>query len=239
MKNGSISFALTVVNIFCIWVAGILMFRLKEVAPIKTKNTFWTRDLRTAREANREQKVFAGADAKILQDGLKAALKLQATRGDDGSRRPRSKKEVAGGTPSGYAPNPLESQLTMSTTSMLRRRREEGGGQGGTGEGSGLLGLFVREKDAGAAVNGETYLTDTDDDVTSSTGSAGDLLKEVRFQGLENMADLLFDNVDEVDGDEEGLFLDELFETSATYSGSSGTSGVDHKEIALSIRGSR
>jgi len=77
VKCGSISFALTVVNICCIWVSGICMFRLKEVAPVKTKNTFWTRDLKTARDANREQKVWKGADAKVLQDGLKVALKVR------------------------------------------------------------------------------------------------------------------------------------------------------------------
>ena len=210
------------------------MFRLKEVAPIKTKNTFWTRDLRTAREANREQKVFAGADAKVLQDGLRAALKLQASKGGDKASRPNAKRQVQGG--SGYAPSPLESQLTMSTASMLRRG--EGGANAAAeqraGGGMGLLGLFVREKDARGADN---YLTDNDDDITSSTGSAGDLLKEVRFQGLENMADLLFDDVDEVDGDEEGFFLEDLFETSKTYTGSE--RGIDHKEIALSIRGGR
>jgi uncharacterized membrane protein len=31
--HGSISFALTAVNIICIWVSGIIMFEIKEVVP--------------------------------------------------------------------------------------------------------------------------------------------------------------------------------------------------------------
>ncbi|GMH81061.1 hypothetical protein TL16_g08812, partial [Triparma laevis f. inornata] len=42
MNCGTISFLLTVVNILCIWASGVMMFRLKEVAPVKDKNTFWS-----------------------------------------------------------------------------------------------------------------------------------------------------------------------------------------------------
>lgn len=41
---GSISLALTIVNIGAIYVSGCLMFRLKEVAPLKDKQAFWERD---------------------------------------------------------------------------------------------------------------------------------------------------------------------------------------------------
>ena len=41
---GGISLALTIVNIGAIYLAGCLMFRLKEVAPLKDKQAFWERD---------------------------------------------------------------------------------------------------------------------------------------------------------------------------------------------------
>jgi len=44
LKLGGISLALTVVNIGAIYVAGCLMFRLKEVAPLAEKQAFWQRD---------------------------------------------------------------------------------------------------------------------------------------------------------------------------------------------------
>ena len=37
---GGISFALTAINIICIWVSGHDMFEIKEVAPTKQKNAF-------------------------------------------------------------------------------------------------------------------------------------------------------------------------------------------------------
>eukprot|EP00544_Gedaniella_sp_CCMP2646_P013435 CAMPEP_0202486120 /NCGR_PEP_ID=MMETSP1361-20130828/4767_1 /ASSEMBLY_ACC=CAM_ASM_000849 /TAXON_ID=210615 /ORGANISM="Staurosira complex sp., Strain CCMP2646" /LENGTH=681 /DNA_ID=CAMNT_0049115173 /DNA_START=176 /DNA_END=2221 /DNA_ORIENTATION=+ len=52
---GAISFALTVVNIVCIWFSGMAMFTLKEVAPLKKKNAFWERDLKVARRINRRE----------------------------------------------------------------------------------------------------------------------------------------------------------------------------------------
>ena len=45
LRIGAISFALTVINILCIWIAGMFMFAVKEVAPSKEKSTFWTRDI--------------------------------------------------------------------------------------------------------------------------------------------------------------------------------------------------
>ena len=35
---GGVSFALTAINILCIWVSGIVMFEIKEVAPTKEKS---------------------------------------------------------------------------------------------------------------------------------------------------------------------------------------------------------
>ena len=46
---GGISFALTVINILCIWLSGLVMFEIKEVAPAENKNAFWAKDLKIAR----------------------------------------------------------------------------------------------------------------------------------------------------------------------------------------------
>eukprot|EP00602_Paraphysomonas_sp_CaronLab_P002994 CAMPEP_0185032222 /NCGR_PEP_ID=MMETSP1103-20130426/20149_1 /TAXON_ID=36769 /ORGANISM="Paraphysomonas bandaiensis, Strain Caron Lab Isolate" /LENGTH=662 /DNA_ID=CAMNT_0027568037 /DNA_START=53 /DNA_END=2041 /DNA_ORIENTATION=+ len=49
---GGISLALTVVNIGAIYVSGLLMFKIKEVAPIKNKTAFWQRDIKVSRRIN-------------------------------------------------------------------------------------------------------------------------------------------------------------------------------------------
>ena len=38
LSIGGVSFALTAINILCIWVSGIVMFEIKEVAPTKEKS---------------------------------------------------------------------------------------------------------------------------------------------------------------------------------------------------------
>ncbi|GBG29488.1 Hypothetical Protein FCC1311_057092 [Hondaea fermentalgiana] len=46
------SLLLTLANIACIWVAGILMFKLKEVVPLDHKSAFWTDDVPNTRAYN-------------------------------------------------------------------------------------------------------------------------------------------------------------------------------------------
>lgn len=70
---GGISFALTVLNIFCIWIAGLLMFGIKEVAPTKEKNAFWARDLKVAAELNQSPNP-APINVSVLQQGLQTAM---------------------------------------------------------------------------------------------------------------------------------------------------------------------
>ncbi len=38
VQIGVVSFALTAINILCIWLSGIVMFEIKEVAPTKEKS---------------------------------------------------------------------------------------------------------------------------------------------------------------------------------------------------------
>jgi uncharacterized hydrophobic protein (TIGR00271 family) len=69
---GGISFALTLINIVCIWLSGIFAFKLKEVAPLKEKNAFWKTDLKEYREHKDKD-----ADINVINDGIAAAIELR------------------------------------------------------------------------------------------------------------------------------------------------------------------
>ena len=71
-NTGAISFALTLVNILCIWLAGTFTFWLKEVVPLTEKNAFWTDDLQEYRKHKGED-----TDLDVLNDGIQAALEMQ------------------------------------------------------------------------------------------------------------------------------------------------------------------
>ena len=69
---GGISFALTLINIVCIWLSGIFAFKLKEVAPLKEKNAFWKTDLKEYREHKDKD-----TDINVINDGIAAAIELR------------------------------------------------------------------------------------------------------------------------------------------------------------------
>lgn len=69
-----ISFALTMLNIVCIWVSGILMFQIKEVAPARAKSAFWSRDIKVARAI---QKGSKDVDLEVIKEGLQEAIKKE------------------------------------------------------------------------------------------------------------------------------------------------------------------
>ncbi|KAH8338169.1 hypothetical protein KR059_010600, partial [Drosophila kikkawai] len=51
MVCAGVSLALTLLNIVCVWLMGVVVLRIKEVAPAVQRNQhFWHHDLRTARE---------------------------------------------------------------------------------------------------------------------------------------------------------------------------------------------
>jgi len=81
VRTGGISLALTMVNILCIWLAGTLTFKLKEVAPISRKNAFWSRDIKNYRE--QEDGVTPTVDTEVINEGIQAALELQQDAGKD------------------------------------------------------------------------------------------------------------------------------------------------------------
>lgn len=68
------SFALTMVNIVCIWVSGMLMFRIKEVAPTRSKSAFWSRDIKVARAI---QKGSKDVNLDVIKAGLQDAIKKE------------------------------------------------------------------------------------------------------------------------------------------------------------------
>lgn len=74
---GGVSFALTAINIICIWVSGIVMFEIKEVAPTKQKNAFWANDIKEARELNKGEKPQP-VNVNVLRKGIKAALRKKS-----------------------------------------------------------------------------------------------------------------------------------------------------------------
>ncbi|KDR09916.1 uncharacterized protein LOC110838384 isoform X2 [Zootermopsis nevadensis] len=77
---GTVSLCLTLVNIICIFVAGIIVLKIKEVAPRTSKDQmqFWKHDIKIARDYNR---TFHGEDAEEIQKRLAeeiARTKLQS-----------------------------------------------------------------------------------------------------------------------------------------------------------------
>ena len=87
---GGISFLLTVVNIVCIWISGILMFAIKEVAPTKTKSAFWARDIKVARAQKQDSK--KSVDVEVIRKGLSDALEKER-------QKERKMKREEGGLP--------------------------------------------------------------------------------------------------------------------------------------------
>jgi hypothetical protein len=77
-RTGGISFALTLINIVCIWMAGTFTFWLKEITPLKEKNAFWTTDLKEYRQHKDTE-----ADLNVINDGIQAALELKNAKAEE------------------------------------------------------------------------------------------------------------------------------------------------------------
>jgi hypothetical protein len=85
---GGISFLLTVVNIVCIWISGMVMFAIKEVAPTKAKSAFWARDIKMARAQKQDSK--KGVDVEVIRKGLSGALEKER------QKETKMRREVGG-----------------------------------------------------------------------------------------------------------------------------------------------
>jgi hypothetical protein len=110
-RIGGISFALTVVNIVCIWVSGILMFAIKEVAPSKSKSAFWARDIKVARAI---QKGSQEVNLDVIKAGLQDALERD--------RRAKTEGTANGGAPDGAA--------SIASRFMRRRNQRQASSKG-------------------------------------------------------------------------------------------------------------
>lgn len=70
---GAVSLCLTLINIICIFLAGIIVLKIKEVAPRTSKGQmqFWKHDIKVARDYNR---TFHGEDAEEIRKRLAEEL---------------------------------------------------------------------------------------------------------------------------------------------------------------------
>ncbi|KAK6620158.1 hypothetical protein RUM44_006559 [Polyplax serrata] len=86
---GCVSLSLTLVNIFCIFLAGIVVLKIKEVAPKATTEEiqqFWHHDIKVARDYNRS---FGKEDAKQFEKQLAKEL-VAVYSGEDEATAPIS-----------------------------------------------------------------------------------------------------------------------------------------------------
>jgi len=90
--TGTLSFCLTLLNIFCIWLGGCTMFYIKEVAPIPNKNTFWERDVKLARSG-----LSSRPDASVIGRGIAAALELRNNEARNGMlHKQKGERDIRG-----------------------------------------------------------------------------------------------------------------------------------------------
>jgi len=159
------------------------MFKVKEVAPIKNKNTFWSRDVKIARNHRRTIK----PDAKAIKLGVKAALELEEALAREGHlhtdanthghrhRRHEDQMRVAEARRRGLAANVVEDALFV------------GGGN------------IIADEDivAGGAVDddilpSESVLREYVDDLTMDTDKESLLDSADKIGGLDEAGELLF-----------------------------------------------
>jgi len=74
-KIAGISFALTMLNIVCIWISGIAMFYVKEVAPARSKSAFWSRDIKMARAIQKGSRT--GINLAAIKSGLQDSIEKE------------------------------------------------------------------------------------------------------------------------------------------------------------------
>ena len=159
------------------------MFKVKEVAPIKNKNTFWSRDVKIARNHRKTIK----PNAKAIKLGVKAALELEEALAREGHlhteanthshrhRRHEDQMRVAEARRRGLAANVVEDALFV------------GGGN------------IIADEDivAGGAVDddilpSESALRDYVDDLTMDTDKESLLDSADKVGGLDEAGELLF-----------------------------------------------
>ncbi|KAH8374155.1 hypothetical protein KR200_003114 [Drosophila serrata] len=78
MVCAGVSIALTLLNIVCVWLMGVVVLRIKEVAPAVQRNQhFWHHDLRTAREVALLDPALQNAIDQLDESQAGAATSVQ------------------------------------------------------------------------------------------------------------------------------------------------------------------
>ena len=193
------------------------MFKVKEVAPVKNKNTFWSRDVKIARHRRKTVE----PNTKAIKLGVKAALELEEALAREGNlhtdantrghrhHRYQDQMRVAEARRRGLAANVLEDALFV------------GGGNI----------IAVEDIVAGGAVDddilpSESDLRDYVDDLTMDTDKESLLGMAVKFGGLGEAGELLFSN-----------FADMATESANTteWDDRLGDYGIAHDDVAGAV----
>ena len=124
-KIGCISLILTLVNILCIWVSGVVMFQVKEVAPIKSKSAFWANDIKVARAIKTGNKDIDMDVIKVgLQDAIEKEDKIRRRRRGTGRGSGSINGGVAGSENEDVTPLPHDSDdRVKNSNNKLRFQR--------------------------------------------------------------------------------------------------------------------
>lgn len=168
---GTISFALTALNIVCIWLAGLVMFEIKEVSPAQKKSAFWAKDIKVARELNKGRASKpAPVDVSVLKEGIRSAF----AREESGRQLLKSQESEKGVRPTPPASPPtLSTTLEVPTTPPAPQRKA----------GSDGIASFIRSLWSGGGAS------QTPDEVVDY---------DLRYVGLEDIGKLLgFDEEDD------------------------------------------
>lgn len=182
---GAISFALTALNIVCIWISGLVMFEIKEVTPQKKKSAFWAKDIKVARELNTGSEKPPPVDISLIKQGIQSALDKEAEPGEKvmfgphlmyGPHVPRHLQRLSSKNLDGDTFPPMSPQQ--------QRKTVFGGGGGG------LAGIFG------------SLLSSFGGRQTKEEEQAAEEDPNVRFVGLEDMGALLGFDAEDDDYDE-------------------------------------
>eukprot|EP00752_Nemacystus_decipiens_P012739 g11283.t1 len=120
---GLISFALTIVNILSIYVAGVWLFIFKEVAPIKSENSFWSKDMINARKFQQRLGKNGGEGGEAAHM-LRKTLLEAANRHKDGASGADS-GGLLSGVGDGYSERERKASFSSNTNTHHRYRYKD------------------------------------------------------------------------------------------------------------------
>eukprot|EP01134_Creolimax_fragrantissima_P002258 CFRG2258T1 len=127
-QKGAWSFLLTVINILCIYLMGLLMFKIKEVAPIPGKTDFWKSAVQAQRTANETMKGEAAETlARDFRDIIEPLRKMSVAHRENNIQKNSNtlqsfkSKGISQSMP-GIAPTNAEHMYGMSIGELMAYR---------------------------------------------------------------------------------------------------------------------